>query len=154
MRKFLVLAAAAALFLGACGSDDGGASLSDDQQEVVDALMASAEEEGFGIDESCVEDVAADLPDEDAAALAATVEGDEEPPSELMGAVGDMFNCIDPDDFVDSIIEDIEASGGTVDADCLRDAFEDVDMGEFITALDSDEPPPAFLEALTSCVQE
>lgn len=154
MRKFLVLAAAAALFLGACSSDDGGADLTADQQEVVDALLASAEEEGFGIDESCVEDVAAGLSDEDAAALAATVESDEEPTSEQMTAVGELFNCIDRDDFVDSIVEDLETSGATVDADCLRDALADVDMAEFIAAVDSDEPPSEFVDAITSCVQE
>ena len=151
MRKFLVVAAAAALFLGACGSD-GGSDLSSDQQAVVDALMVSAEEEGFGIDEACV----AGLSDEDAAALAATVEGAEEPPAELLESVSDVFNCIDRDDFVDSIIDDIEASGGSVDADCLRDAFEGVDLGELIVAIDSDgdEPPPAFISAVEACIQE
>ncbi|MCD9624478.1 hypothetical protein [Rhabdothermincola salaria] len=155
MRKLLFMAAAAALFLGACSSDDGGASLSDDQQEVVDMLNTAMEEEGLAMDQACAEDVASNLSDEDAAALvAAGVDGDPELSAEGEALGTEIFGCLDRDAFIDSMISEISDSGATVDEDCVRDALSDFEMSDLAEALESDEPPDGFLDAILGCVEE
>lgn len=154
MRKFVLMAVAAALVLGACGSD-GGSSLSDDQQEVVDMLNTAMGEEGLALDQECAEEVAAKLTDDDASALvAAGVDGDPELSAQGEALGMEMFGCLDRDSFIDSLITEIEGSGAQVDADCVRNSLSDFDMDQLADAMEADEPPSDFTSAILDCVQE
>ena len=73
------LAVVAPLGLVACGDDDDGGSLSGDQQEGVDSMTEILEDLGAEVDADCITDLASQLSDDDAAALAeAGVDGDPE----------------------------------------------------------------------------
>jgi hypothetical protein len=118
-------------------------------------LNTAMEEEGLAIDQSCAEDVAARLSDDDAAALvAAGVDGDPELTADGEALGMELFGCLDRDVFIDSLIEEIRASGATVDEGCFRDALSDLEMSDLAESMDSDEPPADFMSAILGCVEE
>jgi hypothetical protein len=121
--------AAATLALSACGG--GGASGA--QGEAADALAESAEAEGLDIDKGCVEDLAKKLSDADAEKLAAAgADDDPELSPEGEALQFELFDCVDIDSYVDLLVEDM---GDEVDADCLKDALEDMDLSKGEEAL-------------------
>ena len=120
--------AATLLTLTACGGGASGA-----QGEAADALAESAEAEGLDIDKGCVEDLAKKLSDSDAEKLAAAgADGDPELSAEGEALQFELFDCIDIDSYVDLLIADM---GDEVDADCLKDALEDMDLSKGEEAL-------------------
>ena len=150
MRKLILpIAAVAALTLSACGGDEGA---SGDQGEVADQLIEAAEAEGLALDRGCVEDLAGELSDEDAAAiLAAGPDGDPQLSAEG-DAVGDrLFSCVDTSAFADLIVTQLEDSGLDVDADCVRDALSGFDPNSLAGAAEGDLPDE-MLNAMFDCV--
>ncbi len=150
MRKLILpIAAVAALTLSACGGDDGA---SGDQGEVADQLVAAAEAEGLELDRGCVEDLAGQLSDADAAAiLEAGPDGDPEV-SPAGQAIGDnLFSCVDTSAFADLIVTQLEASGMDVDADCVRDALSGFDPNSLAGAAEGDLPDE-MLTAMFECI--
>ena len=129
MRTRIISTLAAALLtLTACGGGASGA-----QGEAADALMESAEAEGLDLDKGCVEDVAKKLSDSDAEKLAAAgADGDAELSPEGEALQFELFDCVDIDSYVDLIVEDM---GDEVDADCLKDALEVMDLSRGEEAL-------------------
>lgn len=147
MRRAVTIAAiAAGLVLTACGSDDGG-SISGPQGDAAQAAIDSAAAEGLTLDEECVNDLAAQLSDEDAEKAAA--DGDAELSPEGEALTVQLISCADADEVIDSIIEAMVDGGAMIDEDCARDALEGLDLGSLDPT--GDEPPAEFVEALTPC---
>ncbi len=151
-RTITIAAIALGVTLTACGSDgDSGADLTEAQQAAAQAAVDSAAEDGLTLDRSCVDGVAAQLSEEDAA-LAAE-DGDQ-----LLSDAGEalsieLISCADQDDLVDFFITNLSESGGTFDEDCLRDELGSLDLVDLIVSSGQDEEPPAdFVAAVEQCV--
>ncbi|PIE31988.1 MAG: hypothetical protein CSA55_04440 [Ilumatobacter coccineus] len=144
MKKRLVALSAAALFaLSACGG--GGAS--GDQGKVADKLIESAAEEGFKLDESCVNDVASKLSDEDAAKI---LEADDIEAAELSAEAEklslELVTCADVDALVDQMVAELGPDAADmIDTDCLKKAFKELDTS-------SGDPQAAMANAAMQCV--
>jgi hypothetical protein len=122
--RLLSTIAIAALLLTACGGSGA------DQGEVADMLMDAAEEEDFDLDRDCVEDVAGKLSDDDAKRIVdAGPEGDAQLSAEGEALANEIFDCVDTDALVDSMIAPILEDLGedNVDVDCIKEAFRDID---------------------------
>ena len=148
-RTFTIAAVAALVTLTACGSDDS-TSISGPQAEAAQAAIDSAAEEGLALDEDCVNDVAAQLSDEDAELAAA--DGDAELSPEGEALTVQLVACADPDELIDSIIGSMNEGGAMFDEDCAREALQDLDLTALVSA-SGDEPPADFVNALTPCFQ-
>jgi hypothetical protein len=119
--RIICSVATAALLLGACGSGSNNA-----HTEVVDQLMESADAAGLVLDRSCVEDIAAQLSDDDSKRIIEA--GPDEQPvlSDEGEALGtDLFGCVSTDSLVDSIITDM--GDENVDVECMKDALKGLD---------------------------
>jgi len=155
MRRTLTIAAlTAGLALTACGSDgDSGSDLSEAQAAAAQSAIDGAAEDGIALDESCVNDIAAQLSDEDAELAAA--EGDDELSPEGEALTVSLLTCADEDALVDLFIQGMSESGPTLDEDCAREEIQDFDVVEILTAAgEGSDPPQDFIEALTPCFGE
>jgi hypothetical protein len=146
-RPFAIAAIAAGLMLAGCGSDDG-AAVSGPQADAAQAAIDGAAEEGLELDEDCVNEVAAQLSDEDAEKAAADGDAELSPEGEALTA--QLISCADADELIDGIIGAMNDSGAMIDEDCAREALEGIDLGSLVSA-GGDEPPAEFVEALTPC---
>ena len=139
--------AVAALVLAACGSDgDGGAS--GVQGEAADAAMAIAADEDFELDESCVNDLAKQLSDEDAQAIVDSGAGDADLSPEGEALSAQLLGCIDGDALVDEFIAGMTADGQEIDEDCVRENLEGFDLAEVAA---TGEPSDEMIAALIPC---
>ena len=140
-----------ALALAACGGDDDGGSGSGPQGEVADMVIEDMEAEGFVVDEECVRDATGELSDDDAQALVdAGPEGDAgDLGADAEEAAAAVAGCIDSDQMVDAVIDDMVAEMGeeNVDADCIKEALDGVDLATM------DESDPAVMTAVLDCIQ-
>jgi hypothetical protein len=95
-----------------------------------------------------VRDKAAQLSDDDAQAIL-DAEGDEDPDlsPEGMALTAELLSCADADAIKDQLVEQLPEG---VDADCVRDALEGVDLDDFVSG---GEPPSEFVNAMTECVE-
>lgn len=151
-RTVIIVALAAATALTACGSDDSSSSISGPQADAAQAAIDSAAEDGLTLDEDCVNDLAAQLSDEDAELAAA--DGDAELSPEGEALTVQLVTCADPDELIDGIIGAMGDGGAMFDEDCAREALQDLDFPALIAASgDSDEPPAEFVAALTPCFE-
>jgi hypothetical protein len=152
MRRFIVLIATGVLVLGACGSDSSS-ELSADQEQVVDKVMEASAAEGLVLDEQCVRDVISQMPSEDAAILA---NSDPDAAVELSAegeAIGDdLLTCVDREDLINALVDDLSASGAQVDRQCVADALEGVEPSELFGS-SGEGPPEEVLTALEACQQ-
>ena len=148
MKKSIgVTVAVAALVLAACGSDGGGGA-SGVQGEAADAAMAAAAEQDFELDESCVNDLAEQLSDEDAQAIVDAGGGDADLSPEGEALSLQLLGCIDSDALVDQFIAGMTADGQVVDEDCVRENLEDFDLAEVAA---SGQPSDEMVAALIPC---
>lgn len=162
MKKLRFVAPVGLLVLAsACNGDDGGSGsgLTDDQQAAVDQLLQIGEEENLAFDRECVEDKAAELSADDAAAIAASgPDGDAELSDEGDALTATLFDCIDNDAMVELMIQQMGASGEDVDEDCVREALDGVDLAALFAATegggDADVDPAAAAAVLSmmACV--
>jgi hypothetical protein len=148
MKKAILAAAVAALVVASCGSDDDSV-----QDQAANDLIANAEAEGIALDEGCVNDVASELSDADAEKLVGLgLNGDIEQadlsPEGLQAALG-VLGCVDISSIIDEAIEDLRASGTEFDEQCVRDAFEGIDLSE---AAGGELPDDVFTNVL-ACVE-
>jgi len=152
MRRTLTIAAVTAgLALTACGSDgDSGSDLTGPQAAAAQSAIDGAAADGLALDESCVNDIAAQLSDEDAELAAA--EGDDELSPEGEALTVSLLTCADEDELVDVFIQGLSESGPTLDEDCAREELQNFDVVEVLTAAgEGSDPPQDFIEALTPC---
>ena len=127
---------------GRYGDSDGGAQLLDDQAAAAD---------GVTLDRACVEPVAAQLSDEDAALTVSDPNTELSPKGEALGL--ELVTCADDEEIIDLIIVDLVDSGVPVDEDCARDELANFDVQELLaTAGAGDDLPPELVTALTPCL--
>jgi hypothetical protein len=144
-----IIVAVAGLTLGACGSSDDGSDLSDAQAAAAQSVIDAAAEDGVTLDEACVEEIAAQLSEEDAE-LAAQ-DGDAEL-SAAGNALGEqLLECASDEEIIDLFIASI--GDENIDADCAREALGEFDMRELMQSAAADGDPPAeLIQALVPCL--
>jgi hypothetical protein len=143
----VILTSVFALAVAGCGGDDGP-ELSSDQAAAAQSVIDAAAEDGVTLDEDCVEEVAAQLSDADAALAAEDDTAVLSPEGEALGV--QLLDCADEDAIVDLFLAEIGAEG--VDEDCAREALADFDVAEILRNAGEDtEPPDGFIEALAPC---
>ena len=140
------------LLLAACGSDSGGPSGA--QGEAADAAIAAADEEGFALDEGCVNDLAGQLSDDDAQAI---VDGGPDGDAALSPEGEDLslqlLTCVDGDELVDQFIEGMNESGQAFDEACARERLEDFDIAALVAAGEGAEPPDDLIQVMIDCIE-
>ena len=148
--NIVIFTAVLAVAVAACGDDgDSGSELSSDQAAAAQVVIDSAAEGGLTLDEDCVNEVAAQLSDADAALAAEDDTAELSAEGEALGV--QLINCADDDAIVDLFLAEIGAEG--VDEDCARDALADFDVAEILRDAGEDtEPPDGFIEALEPCL--
>ncbi len=169
-KKFAAAAIAAVSLLAACGGDDGGDS-ADGRDVITGQLMEVIGTDGAEADEDCVRDVVAQLSDEDVDAIvAAGPDGDPDVSAEAedigmklaecVTDFGDSLDSVEPGDvdipegvqvtdaMVDAMVAQMEASGMTVDRDCIGEALE----GQDLAALAENAMTPEVMQSLMGCV--
>ena len=154
MRRTLTIASiVAGLALSACGSDgDSGPALSGSQEAAAQSVIDAAAEDGIELDEACVNELSAQLTDEDAEVAAAEGDGDLSPAGEALTV--QLLSCADEDAIIDLFISELSQTGATLDEDCAREQIERFDVVEVLTAAGgNDEPPQEFIDALTTCFE-
>ncbi len=105
--------------LAACG---GG--LSEGQQDLTDYLTGDElTSEGLIFDADCVSDLAAEVPDEDAAAMVAEELEGEDLSAEAQTFADGLFGCLD----IDAVAQSYEDRLDGVEADCIASALEEID---------------------------
>ncbi|MEM8619231.1 MAG: hypothetical protein AAGF73_05880 [Actinomycetota bacterium] len=154
--KFLAIAAASALVLAACGDDDdsgSSADLSGNQQTAADAAIDAAAQGNVELDRSCVEEIAGQLSDDDAAAIAASGGGDAELSEEGATLSIELLNCANADAIADTFIEGLEESGTPFDEDCVREGLEAFDVSEIAAAGQTGDIPDDLVTGLIDCFE-
>jgi hypothetical protein len=132
----------AALAVTACGGGSSG-----DRGEAVDLFVEAMEAEGVDVDRGCAEKVADKLSDDDVQAIIDEANGrDAEMSAAGQALADDLLDCVDigaafTDDIIDQIVE---GAGDNVDADCMREAIQDLDL--------SNPDDPAVATAMIECV--
>jgi hypothetical protein len=102
------------------------------------------------LDESCVNDVAAQLSDEDAEIIASG--GDEEVSAEGAALSLELLTCVDEDALTDMFVDGMSQSGQDFDEDCVREQLENFDVAELVTASQAGSPPADVIAAMTECI--
>ncbi|MGE5209723.1 MAG: hypothetical protein ACM3MM_00575, partial [Acidobacteriota bacterium] len=115
MKRTIVISAAIVLGLAACGSDGdssadpttiaGAAGLTDEQAAAAQSAIDQAAAGGIELDESCVNEVAAKLSDDDAAKIVAAgpdESADLSPEGEALGL--ELLSCADESALIDLFV--------------------------------------------------
>jgi len=140
------------LLLAACGSDSG--SPSGAQGQAADAAISAAAAEGFELDEGCVNDLAGQLSDDDAQAIAdAGPDGDADLSPEGEELSLQLLTCVDSDALVDQFIAGMNESGEAFDEACARERLEDFDIAALVAAGEGAEPPDDLIRAMIDCIE-
>jgi len=148
----MIGAGVVALTLTGCGSDgNGNGGLDGPQAEAAAATIRSASEAGLELDEACVDDLAAQLSDDDAEAIASG-DDDAEISAEGRALGAELLGCADADTLVDAFIAGMTESGQEIDEDCAREKLRDVDIPELVSATENGDMPSDLVAALTECV--
>ncbi len=155
MNRRSIVAVAGALVLlalSACGGDsDSSSELSDAQSAAASSAIESAAADGVTLDQACVEDVAAQLSEEDAQLAADDPDAELSAAGESLGI--ELLSCADDGEIVDLFIAGLTESGTPLDEDCARTALEAVDVKEIIAMAGSgDDLPADLVTALTPCL--
>ncbi len=133
---------------GDTGASGGGAR--GVRAEAARLAIEAASAEGLVLDEQCVDELAAQLTDDDARALVdAGIDGDPALSVEGDALVTQLLTCVDQGALVDLFVDGLEQSGETFDEACVRENLGAVDLGR---ALDEDENPRDLLSAVVDSV--
>lgn len=126
MNKVLVAVFGVSLALSSCGSDGDGSDSGATQSELADLLVAQAE--GVDLDEQCIRDKAAELPDEDAQFLIDNIDSSdtEDFSSELQTWIDGLIDCLDDSDMTENS-DAVDDEVVTTDAPNGTDAVSDSD---------------------------
>jgi hypothetical protein len=149
-RISIVAAAALVLAVSACGSDSDSADLSDAQAAAAQSAIDSAAEDGVTLEESCVNDVAAQLSEDDAALAAADADAELSTAGEALGI--ELLSCADSDEIIDLFIASLSEGGQPFDEACARETLEDFGVTELVESAGADGPPAELIDALTECL--
>lgn len=182
MKKSIVASlAVGVLMLAACGSDSEGASDTTPQDgteasvttesgetepsdsdgpdgvqgEAAGAFIDAATESGITPDEDCVNELAAQLSDEDAQAIVdAQAAGSPELSAEGTALTAQLPTCVSNDDLLEAYITQLKATGQEFDEECVREGLEGVDFAELVAAEDGDAATQEALSNVMSCFTE
>jgi len=180
MKKSIVASlAVGVLLLAACGSDSEGSSdttstdgtessvttessepeSSDSdgadgvQGEAAASFIAAATESGITPDEDCVNELAAQLSDEDAQAIVdSQPDGSPELSAEGAALTAQLPTCVSNDDLLEAYITQLKATGQEFDEECVREGLEGVDFAELVSA--EDAATEEALSKVMSCFPE
>lgn len=153
---------AAVLALAACASDggsgselsnsdgDSGSELSEAQAAAAQSAIDSAAEDGVTLDESCVNEVAAQLSDEDAVLAAADADAELSAEGEAAGL--ELLSCADEGEIIDLFVAGLTESGSRFDEACVRQKIEEFGVENLLSSAGEAEAPPAFAAAITECI--
>lgn len=152
-KSLMAIVAASALAFAACGSDSGGTSGA--QAEAADAAIAAADEAGITLDKDCVDDLASQLSDEDAAAIAAAgPDGDADLSVEGEAIGTKLLTCADKGEIVDAFIAEMKGSGQEFDEECVRKGLDGVDLTSLAASEGSgSEAPEELVKAVFDCFE-
>jgi hypothetical protein len=151
MRKALAIGiTAAALLMAGCGSDSSSDDTADPRTDAAKAVVDAAEAQGFILDEACVNDLTAQLSDDDATKLAAGGgDADLSPEGEALGSK--VIQCAAKDSLVELFISGLKGSGQNVDEDCAREKLQDVDIAQVVASTQSADASKDLIAALAPC---
>ena len=103
------------------------------------------------LDQGCVEEVAAQLSEEDAQLAADDPDAELSAAGESLGV--ELLSCADENEIIDLFIAGMSEGGAPLDEDCARAALQDIDVKEIIASAGSgDDVPPELVTALTPCL--
>jgi hypothetical protein len=146
-RTVMGAAVALGLTLGACGSDDG--DLTEAQEAAATLAVTDAAAQGITLDRGCVNELAAQLSEEDAEKIAAADGTQLSAGAEALGV--ELMRCAPQDELVDLFIQGLAEGGDEVDEVCAREQLEGVDIAELVAQTQTGNPPVEVLEALIEC---
>jgi hypothetical protein len=172
MKRTLVLGlAVVGLALTGCGSDDGGdtdgsipattaeaaeedgggsGDLTESQAAAAEMAISDAAEGGVDLDESCVNEIAAQLTEADAASIAAEDGTQLSAEGEALGT--ELLRCAPEDALIDLFVSGLAEGGEEVDEACAREQLEGVDIVDLVTATQTGGSPPIdVVEKLIEC---
>ncbi|HSL74698.1 MAG TPA: hypothetical protein VK853_09525 [Ilumatobacteraceae bacterium] len=149
-KRFFIGLAAIGLALSACGGDgDGGAELSEAQAAAAQSAIDAAADDGVTLDESCVNEVAAQLSEEDAELAAQDGDAMLSDAGESLGI--ELLACADEDEIIELFLAGLGETEG-LDEDCAREVLEDFDIVGVIGSTQAgEEPPVELIQALVPC---
>lgn len=172
--RFLSMLVVGALALAACGDGDAADDAPDDaagdpagtsagsvdetsggeaggvRGEAARLAIEAAAVEGLELDAACVDELAAQLTDDDARALVdAGIDGDPALSAEGEALTAQLLTCVDEEALVDLFVDGLEQSGEAFDEACVRENLDAVDLS---AALGEDETPRDLLSAVVGCV--
>jgi hypothetical protein len=136
-------------------ADDGdegasGGDVTDAQSDAARQAIDQAAADGVELDEECVNDVAAQLSDADAEAIASGNDADVSPEGQTLAL--ELIACADEEAIADLFIEGMNQSGQDFDEECVREKLQDVDITELVAATQSgSEPPAEIVSAMMEC---
>ncbi len=132
-----------------CSDDDGaGGGLSDAQQGAADSAIEQAESIGITLERGCVEDLAGDLSDDDAEAIAAADGGDAALSAEGEELGARLFDCASQESLVDFFLNAV-LDAGEFDEACARQVLEAADLA---ATFDDPDAQADVDEQLQDCV--
>ncbi len=145
------LVALTGLALLACGGADD-----DDAGEPATAastFLRAAEEDGLEVDPGCVEALAARLSPADARAVVSAGPGGSPEDLSPQGAavVDRLLTCADRGGLADQMVDDLEALGSDVDAQCVRDVIAGLDLDAAFASGDPGAGDDVLFEAVVPC---
>ena len=170
-KQLFTTIVAGVLVLAACGSDsssdsadssDSGNSVAvteavdapgGAQGEAAAAAIASAKDQGIDLDENCVNELASQLSDEDAQAIAdAGPDGNADVSDEGTAIGTQLLGCADNGQIVDAFIAELKTSGQEFDEQCVRDGLKDIDLAALAASEDGQSgTPEEVISAVYSC---
>jgi clumping factor A len=132
---------------------DSGSDLSGPQAAAAASAIAGAKEEGIDLDKDCVNELAAQLSDEDAQAIADAGPESDAGVSDEGTAIGtQLLGCADNDDIIDAFITALQQDGQEFDEDCVRDGLKDVDLAGLAASAEGDGgTPEEVINAVVGC---
>lgn len=175
-NRLVLVIASGLLALTACGSDDdSGNTNSDDvvtadeaaiedaddaategaagglQAEAAQRTIEEAAKGGVALDPACVNQVAAKLSDDDAAAIAAGNDGQISAAGNALSM--ELIQCADDDALADLFIQGMGQSGQAFDEDCVREKLNGIDIAEALTASEGGSPPADLVATMMECFE-
>jgi len=132
---------------------DSSASAGDVQAQAADAAIASAKQDGIDLDADCVNELTAQLSDEDAQAIVDAGGGGDAEVSDEGTAIGSqLLSCAGNEQIIDALIAEMKTSGQEFDEQCVRDGLKDIDLAGLVASAEGEGgTPEEVVNAVFGC---
>lgn len=138
--------------VAACSGGSNSSDSSGAQAQAAQKTIDAAKEEGFDLDEGCVNDIASQLSDDDAQAIVDAGPGDDPDVSADGSALaGQLGGCLGQGVLVDEFINGMLADGQVFDETCVRENLQDFDLASIAAQGENAEPTRELFAALVDC---